>query len=221
MVTTSDVAARIGVLGARYRECVPEWQARLAAAGIAPGEQLDASAIGRIAVLPKASLATRSEGETLHFHADLIAEIVDPSDERLSDGQVGELVASLDNPGFPLLRFGTGDLVQIDARPCACGRGAGFRVLGRVGASVRVKGMLLHQDQLCGVLKKTDALACRIEVTRARDRDSIEPFVKPGTADLQALADAFRSQCHFGADRIALDATLADGDCLVADLGGG
>lgn len=167
--------------------------------------------------------ASCAPGDTLHFHPDLIAEVVEPtSGEPLADGEAGELVASIDNPGFPLLRLGTGDLVRIDTQACLCGRGRGFHVLGRVGASVRVKGMLLHQDQLRGVLKATGALACRIEVTRAQDRDAIALYVKASNGALQAeaLNEAFRSHCRLGADRIVADATLADGDCLVADLRG-
>jgi phenylacetate-coenzyme A ligase PaaK-like adenylate-forming protein len=55
--------------------------------------------------------------------ADLLFEVVDPATgERLSDGAAGELVVTtLTRRGMPLIRYRTGDLVQMAADPCACG----------------------------------------------------------------------------------------------------
>jgi phenylacetate-CoA ligase len=55
--------------------------------------------------------------------ADLLFEVVDPlSGEPLPDGAEGELVVStLTRRGMPLIRYRTGDLVQMAAEPCECG----------------------------------------------------------------------------------------------------
>ena len=161
-----------------------------------------------------------AQAGALHLHADTVAEVVDPgSGERLPEGSPGELVVSLDNPGFPLLRFATGDLVRIDPAVCACGRSGVLRVLGRADQSARVKGMLLHQSQLRQFLGDAGASACRVVVTREADRDCIAVTVRPvgGAIDPQALEAGFREACRLRADRIEVDPDLVADSCVIDD----
>lgn len=177
-----------------------------------------------------------AEAGNLHLDDDALAEVIDPSTgSPLEASAAGELVVSLDNPGFPLLRFATGDLVEIDAAACPCGRRGVLRVLGRTGESVRVKGMLLHASQLRQFLHLTGLDACRVVVTREADRDRIAVSVRPGGAaspgkvaspevdrshtplDTASLAVAFRESCRLGADRIDIDPGLAGDSCTFDD----
>lgn len=50
-------------------------------------------------------------------------EVIDPQTEKVKkDNKFGELVlTSLNTKGLPLIRYRTGDLVQIDDEPCECG----------------------------------------------------------------------------------------------------
>ena len=157
----------------------------------------------------------------LHLHADVVAEVLEPEgDAAVGAGEPGELVVSLDNPGFPLLRFATGDLVAIDPARCACGRSGILRVLGRVDQSVRVKGMLLHATQLRRFADAAGATACRVAVSRRDGRDRIEVAVLTGAVPLAdgALLDAaFRDACRLRADAIDVDASLATGSFTVDD----
>jgi phenylacetate-CoA ligase len=51
---------------------------------------------------------------------NMIVEIVRPgTDDPVAEGEVGELVVTTLNPGYPLIRFGTGDLSAISARRIA------------------------------------------------------------------------------------------------------
>ena len=165
--------------------------------------------------------ATCSRENALHLHADALAEVVDPvSGELLADGAIGELVVSLDNPGFPLLRFATGDLVAIEPRVCACGRFGVLRLMGRADQSVRVKGMLLHQSQLQRFSSQVGASACHLAVSRAGDRDRIALKVRltSGRADMALLESGFRDACRLRSDRIEIDESLDVGSCSIVDL---
>ena len=180
--------------------------------------------------------ASCAAADALHLHADVTPEVLDPaSGAAVEPGEAGELVVSLDNPGFPLLRFATGDLVEIDAAACPCGRRGVLRVLGRTGESVRVKGMLLHASQLRQFLGRTGLDACTVVVTREADRDRIAVSVRPGGAaspggvaspevdrphtplDTASVAAAFRESCRLGADRIDVDPGLAVDSCTFED----
>ena len=165
--------------------------------------------------------ATCAEAGALHLHADVLAEVVEPaSGETLPGGTEGELVVSLDNPGFPLLRFATGDLVDIEARHCACGRHGVLHLLGRADQSARVKGMLLHPSQLRRFLAACSASACHVAVSRVDDRDRIALTVRPAAAalDPERLDAAFREACRLRADRIEIDPGLAVDSCVIEDL---
>jgi phenylacetate-CoA ligase len=79
----------------------------------------------------------------LHLATDLFeSELLDPDTlEPAAAGRAGILtVTSLVHEVMPLVRYVTGDLVEIDAAPCACGAAtATARVLGRA-ADVIVRG---------------------------------------------------------------------------------
>jgi phenylacetate-coenzyme A ligase PaaK-like adenylate-forming protein len=53
----------------------------------------------------------------------VIVEIVRPgTGDPVPDGEVGEVVVTVLQPDYPLLRFGTGDLSAVLAGPCPTGR---------------------------------------------------------------------------------------------------
>lgn len=157
--------------------------------------------------------ASCAEAGALHLHADVIAEVLQPdSGSDVPPGGDGELVVSLDNPGFPLLRFATGDLVRLDPARCACGRSGWLQILGRVDHSVRVRGMLLHASQLQRFAGAVGATGCAVTVTRRGDRDHIAVALRPGAAplpDAGSLTAAFRAACRVRADAFQADAALA------------
>jgi phenylacetate-CoA ligase len=81
----------------------------------------------------------------------LYLEIVDPATgQPVEPGQTGEVVATTFNKGYPLVRFGTGDLGALAETPdplCG-GRQQLLGLYGRSGGAIKVRGMFLHPDTL-------------------------------------------------------------------------
>lgn len=158
-----------------------------------------------------------------HVHAEPILEFVDPvTGERVTSGEVGELVLTLDSDELPLLRLGTGDLVRLEMQACVCGRATPrLRLLGRIGDSARVRAMLLHASQLRAFAQRAGVAACRAVITRDGGADYIVVHWRHGIGAQaptdEALAEAFRNVCRLRADRFSEDPTLQEGDISLLD----
>lgn len=155
----------------------------------------------------------------LHLHPDVLVELTEPGHGERTTAPIGELLLSADADELPLLRFATGDLVRLEHAPCACGRTTPrLVVLGRVGDSARVRGMLLHASQLRAFAAAAGLLACRATLTRERDRDQIALHWRAANAPPEALlVQAFRNHCRLRADLVVADTTLADGTFELVD----
>ena len=93
--------------------------------------------------------------EGMHLHPDQIIEVLDDG----APAVLGEVVATLPNEKRPLLRFATGDLVELRDDACPCGR-TGPRIArfaGRVDETVKVRGMFVYPDQIAAVLDRHGA----------------------------------------------------------------
>ncbi|MES2161359.1 MAG: AMP-binding protein [Pseudomonadota bacterium] len=90
---------------------------------------------------------------------DLILEIVRPgSGDPVPDGEIGEVVVTLFNADYPLIRFATGDLSAIltDAPPSPCGR-TNTRIkgwMGRADQTTKVRAMFVHPSQVHDVTRR-------------------------------------------------------------------
>lgn len=118
-----------------------------------------------------------SQKSGLHIAEDVIVEIVDPSNGKpiATDG-IGELVVTPIDESYPLLRFGTGDLVSWIKEPCSCGNTSLriTRILGRIGDAVRTRGMFIHPRQLEPALSQfTQISKYQAIVTRKGYRDEL------------------------------------------------
>ena len=106
----------------------------------------------------------------MHFPYNCIVEIVDPETGRqLGPGEPGEIVATVFDEVYPMIRFGTGDLSTYTDAPCSCGRTAGrlVKILGRLDQVTKVKGMFIHPGNVDEVAAKFDEIAkCQVVVTR-------------------------------------------------------
>ncbi|MBN2333244.1 MAG: AMP-binding protein [Deltaproteobacteria bacterium] len=115
------------------------------------------------------------ERSGMHFTSKAYVEIVDPqTGKALGPGEPGEVVVTMFNPVYPLIRFGTGDLSAFINEPCACGRTAPrlTRIMGRVDQITKVKGMFVHPSQADQVVAKFPQVAkYEIVVTREHDSD--------------------------------------------------
>lgn len=89
-----------------------------------------------------------SEGQGGHQNPELThIEVLDQVGFPVTTGEIGELVVTtLGVEGMPLIRFRTGDLVQLHNQACACGRTTPrlSPVIGRKNQMLKVKGTTIY-----------------------------------------------------------------------------
>ncbi len=127
----------------------------------------------------------------MHLTSRAIVEIADPATGRpMPAGEVGEIVVTLFNRAYPLIRFGTGDLSALDHGACACGRRSpklrGW--LGRSDQLVKVKGMFLYPGQVQSAFRGfPEVTRFRAVVTRQGNRDVLTVKVEASSGGDEAL----------------------------------
>jgi len=85
------------------------------------------------------------------YTSNFIYELVDPITKEPVDGNIGELVIStLNNECFPLIRYATNDIVEIDEEQCPCGRQTARikRIIGRADDMLKLKGVKIYISQI-------------------------------------------------------------------------
>jgi phenylacetate-CoA ligase len=104
------------------------------------------------------------------------------------------------SPGYPLVRFGTGDLSAVLAGPSPCGR-SNVRIkgwLGRADQTTKVRGMFVHPGQVAEVARRhAPVLKARlvVEGEMANDRMTLKVEVDP-TAATEGLAAALAASAR-------------------------
>jgi len=136
----------------------------------------------------------------MHLHPECILEVLDlETGAQAAPGQPGQIVATIFDEAYPLLRFATGDIgAMAPPAKCACGRTAPklAGLLGRVGDAVKVKGMFIRGAEIEKALKAFPGIArFQAVITREQHQDHLEYVVElaPGAAvDVALVADALR-----------------------------
>ena len=131
--------------------------------------------------------------EGLVIDEGAIVEIVRPgTGDPVPDGEVGEVVVTVLNPDYPMVRFGTGDLSAVLPGACPTGR-TNTRIrgwLGRADQTAKVRGMFVHPSQVAEVLKRHPEIArARLVVEGEMANDRMTLRVETTTA-ADGLADA-------------------------------
>jgi phenylacetate-CoA ligase len=135
------------------------------------------------------------EAKGMHIPDEIILELVDPgTGEAVGPGKIGEVVVTLPNATYPLIRFATGDLSIFTDDPCPCGRTSTrlLRIVGRVDQVTKVKGMFVHPEQVGQIERKTPEVeAILMVVTRVghEDRMTIQAVLKTSTSPSDALRE--------------------------------
>jgi phenylacetate-CoA ligase len=139
-------------------------------------------------------------GEGLIVDEAVIVEIVRPgSGDPVPEGEVGEVLVTVFNPDYPLIRFATGDLSAVMPGQSPCGR-TNMRIkgwLGRADQATKVRGMFVQPRQVSDILRRHDliARACLV-VTQERGHDAMcllcEVADRPSGLERQ-LAETVRS----------------------------
>ena len=168
------------------------------------------------------------EQQGMHLHPEVIVEVLDlATREPVAPGQPGEVVATIFDEAYPLIRFATGDLSTFLAdQPCPCGRTAPklAGILGRVGDAVKVKGMFVRASQMGEVVKGFPQVArFQAVVTRSAHQDHLHYLVElaadaPAAGLADRLAEALREQLQVRGDvEIVSPGTIPEGARKIDD----
>jgi phenylacetate-CoA ligase len=143
------------------------------------------------------SLAYESAGpdgavEGMIVDEGVIVEIVRPgTGDPVPDGEVGEVIVTTLNHGYPLVRFATGDMSAVLAGASPCGR-TNMRIkgwMGRADQTAKIKGMFVRPEQVAELVARHPEIdRARIIVTRANERDVLTVRIETAQADLAFIA---------------------------------
>lgn len=161
-----------------------------------------------------------SPGLAMELLPEPIVEIVDPETGQIvGPGLPGEVVVTLLNPAYPLLRLGTGDMaINGDPAPGSSRQEERTIILvGRSGEAVKVRGMFVHPNQLrFAVGQVAPASVVQGVVTRTQGRDCFTVRValegeggSPGMEE--QLKDTVRQFCLVKVDAVEFVAPDAIG----------
>jgi len=124
-----------------------------------------------------------------------IIEIVRPgTGDPVAEGEVGEVVVTIFNPAYPLIRFATGDLSAVLPGTSPCGR-TNMRLkgwMGRADQTTKIKGMFVHPAQIADVLRRHPQVGkARLVVGRQDASDTMTLRCEAAESG-EALAAAIR-----------------------------
>ncbi len=143
-----------------------------------------------------------------------IIEILDPeSGKSVNPGEIGEVVVTTIDRTYPLIRLGTGDVaMNLDPSPGKSQqKERAMIIVGRIGDAVKVRGMLVHPNQLRhSVGQVPDIVAFQAVISRSGHRDSL--LIKVVLGDMQGdlnaikenLNQAIKSACRVSVDKVEI-----------------
>jgi phenylacetate-CoA ligase len=168
-----------------------------------------------------------AEAAGLHLLEDTIVQICDPTTGApLPAGQIGEIVATVNNRTYPMIRFGTGDLSVITEAPCPCGRTSprmlGWR--GRADEVTKVRGMFIHPRQADEIVARVGGVSrAQVVVAREGHQDTLTFRVElAGGADPAAVTMAMEAAIRDvmklrGGVEVVAAGTIPEGAKKIAD----
>jgi len=138
-----------------------------------------------------------------HHHPELIiVEVLDENNEPVKNGEAGELAfTTLGIEAMPLVRFKTGDIVQLHTEPCQCGRNT-LRVgpiIGRKQQMIKYKGTTLYPPAMNDVLNGFENIETHVIEISTNDFGTDEILIKLAVKQesdefLQEIKDHFRAK---------------------------
>nr|WP_294934952.1 AMP-binding protein [uncultured Flavobacterium sp.] len=138
-----------------------------------------------------------------HHHPELIiTEVLDENNNAVAEGESGELtITTLGVEGMPLLRFKTGDVVQLHSESCPCGRNT-LRVgpvVGRKQHMIKYKGTTLYPPAMHDLLTFFEGIQSHVIEISTNDLGTDEIHIKissnnPSEELLNHIKDHFRAK---------------------------
>jgi len=150
----------------------------------------------------------QAEDGAIHLNElEFIFEVIDPQTcKPVGEGARGELViTTLGRPGMPVLRYRTGDLVELTPEACACGRTLARikgGVLGRADDMLTVRGVNLYPAAIDNLIRAIPAITeFEVEVRRVAEMDDLLLKIETGERSSfveteRAVLAAFRAQLN-------------------------
>jgi len=210
-----EMGVRLGITraGVGGGALFPALRTAYAERGIACLQNYATADIGNIAYESQAM-------EGMIVDEGVILEIVRPgTGDRVSPGEVGEVVVTALNPDYPLIRFATGDLSAILPGESPCGR-TNMRIrgwMGRADQTTKVKGMFVRPEQVADlVARHPEVNRARVVVRRMGDADDMTVIFEADAADGGALESSIRAvlKVKGKAEIVALGALPNDGKVI-------
>jgi len=119
-----------------------------------------------------------------YFHVEVLA---DDLKTDVKDGEIGNLVlTTLRKRATPMIRYVTGDLVQVVEHPCSCGRNRSFVIRGRKENLITVDRMSFDMHEL---EKMISPLPARRFWSAGKINSHLYIFIEKETKDDQVLGD--------------------------------
>jgi phenylacetate-CoA ligase len=151
----------------------------------------------------------------LHVRPEVFVEITDPiTGKPTSPGSPGQIVVTPLQNEYALLRLGTGDVSAWVEGSCACGLRSPrlIGILGRVGESVKVRGVFIHpQDVRALPDREADVAVAQVVVRRATNGADVIALLiapTPTCSDVPALFErakaVFEERCRLRVDEVGL-----------------
>lgn len=203
------------VSGEAFPPSLRDW---LAARGVA-GYQAYATAEAGVIAFETAAR------EGLVVDEGVLLEIVRPgTGDVLPDGEVGEVVVTVLNPDYPMVRLGTGDLSAVLPGACPTGR-TNTRIkgwMGRADQTAKVRGMFVHPSQVAEVARRHPEVGRArlvVEGEMANDRMTLHVEVAGGPDGLAAaIASSVRDVTKLRADVVLAEpGSLPNDGKVIAD----
>ncbi len=150
-------------------------------------------------------IAYESESqEGMIVDENVILEIVRPgTGDPVGEGEVGEVLVTVMDPQFPLIRLATGDLSAVLPGASPCGR-SNMRIkgwMGRADQAAKVKGMFIRPEQIAQLLKAVPSIArAKAVVSREGESDHLELLCESESGDSAAFASAAQAALKLSAD---------------------
>lgn len=142
-----------------------------------------------------------AQSGAIHLNeTQFIFEVIDPqSGESVEAGQRGELViTNLGRAGMPVLRYRTGDLVELTTEPCACGRRfARIKggVVGRADDMIIVRGVNLYPSAIDNLIRGVPNISeYEVNIQRIAGMDELTIKIEP--VDLLGFEETARALAH-------------------------
>ena len=137
--------------------------------------------------------------EGLILDEEVIVEIVRPgTGDPVAEGEVGEVVVTVFDHAYPLIRFATGDLSAFLPGTSPCGR-TNARIrgwMGRADQAAKVRGLFVRPEMVAEIARLVPGLGrLRLVIAEEEGRDRMELRAEaPESAGLrQRLADALQA----------------------------